>query len=52
MVVRSARPPPPDTVQVHTNDGECFPVRKRMLRPCIALTKVGGELPLLLPGLV
>lgn len=27
-------------VDVHTNDGEVFPVHRRLLRPCISLTKV------------
>lgn len=37
------RPPPgaaPSTVRVLTNDGEEFPVLRRLLLPCIALTKV------------
>lgn len=23
-----------------TNDGECFPVHRKLLRPCITLTKI------------
>jgi hypothetical protein len=38
---REARPPPTDVVHVTTSDGEWFPVKKKLLRPCIALTKVG-----------
>ena len=39
----AAQPPSDDAlsdsiVDVHTNDNEQFPVRKRLLRPCIALT--------------
>lgn len=36
------RPPPgssPHLISVLTNDGECFPVHRKLLRPCIALTK-------------
>eukprot|EP00798_Chlamydomonas_sp_ICE-L_P025927 gene25927-11606_t len=39
VVSRAVRPPAPDSVTIFTNDGECFPVKKRMLRSCIALTK-------------
>ena len=39
-LVRSARPPPTDYVNVITSDDEVFPVKKKLLRPCIALTKV------------
>lgn len=28
-----------DEVEVYTNDGEMFPVKRKLLRPCIALTK-------------
>ncbi|KAL4525142.1 hypothetical protein Ndes2526B_g07315 [Nannochloris sp. 'desiccata'] len=35
--------PPPGTnehlIDIHTNDGEYFPVHRKLLRPCIALTK-------------
>jgi hypothetical protein len=37
------RPPaaaPTNIVHVTTSDGEWFPVKKKLLRPCIALTKV------------
>jgi cytochrome b involved in lipid metabolism len=36
------RPPPgssPHLISVLTNDGECFPVHRNLLRPCVALTK-------------
>ncbi|MEW5318093.1 MAG: hypothetical protein WDW38_009344 [Sanguina aurantia] len=36
---RAFRPVPRDVVNVVTSDGECFPVKKALLRPCIALTK-------------
>lgn len=41
--VLNARAPPPDgalcnCVRVTTEDGECFPVKRSVLRPCIALT--------------
>jgi hypothetical protein len=39
---REVRPPPTDVVHVTTSDGEWFPVKKKLLRPCIALTKVGA----------
>lgn len=39
---RAAAPPPTNVVHVYTNDGEFFPVKKALLRPCIALTKVRG----------
>lgn len=37
------RPRPPvgalgSSLRVHTNDGEWFPVKRKLLRPCIALT--------------
>lgn len=40
----SARPRPPPGASIHllnvlTNDGEVFPVHRRLLRPCIALTR-------------
>jgi Cytochrome b5-like Heme/Steroid binding domain len=44
VVLRNAPEPPPEDVcapnivDVHTNDDEHFPVKKRVLRPCIALT--------------
>jgi hypothetical protein len=37
------RPPaaaPTNIVNVYSSDGEWFPVKKKLLRPCIALTKV------------
>jgi hypothetical protein len=37
---RSQQPPPTNIVNVYTRDGEWFPVKKALLRPCIALTKV------------
>lgn len=37
---RVSRPPPTDVVHITTNDGEWFPVKKALLRPCVALTKV------------
>ena len=33
------RPPPTDIVDVTTEDGEWFPVKRALLRPCIKLTK-------------
>jgi hypothetical protein len=33
-------PPPKDIVHILTNDLEVFPVKRRLLRPCIALTAV------------
>jgi Cytochrome b5-like Heme/Steroid binding domain len=36
---RAEAPLARDVVHVHTNDGEWFPVAKRLLRPCISLTK-------------
>jgi hypothetical protein len=39
-VSRAAAPPATNVVHVYTNDGEWFPVKKKLLRPCIALTKV------------
>ena len=36
------RPPTGDkshVISIYTNDGECFPVHRKLLRPCIALTK-------------
>ena len=38
---RVSRPPPTDVVHITTSDGEWFPVKKALLRPCVALTKVG-----------
>ncbi len=32
--------PPANVLDVTTSDGEWFPVKKKLLRPCIALTKV------------
>lgn len=40
--LHAARPPRTFVVNVTTSDGEWFPVSKRLLRPCIALTKVGN----------
>jgi len=37
---QAARPAPTDVVNVYTRDAEWFPVKKKLLRPCIALTKV------------
>ena len=37
---RAARPPATDMVNVTTSDDEIFPVKKKLLRSCIALTKV------------
>lgn len=37
---RATRPPPTNIVHVTTTDGDVFPVKKPLLRPCIALTKV------------
>lgn len=37
--VRPELPPSANTVTVHTNDGEFFLVNKRVLRPCISLTR-------------
>ncbi|KAG1665059.1 hypothetical protein FOA52_012478 [Chlamydomonas sp. UWO 241] len=37
---RESRPPATDVVGVTTSDGEWFPVKKKLLRACIALTKV------------
>lgn len=37
---RVSRPPPTDVVHITTSDGEWFPVKKALLRPCVALTKV------------
>lgn len=47
-VSRGAAPPATNVVHVYTNDGEWFPVKKKLLRPCIALTKVGmmGMVPI------
>lgn len=39
-VSREAAPPATNLVHVYTSDGEWFPVKKKLLRPCIALTKV------------
>ncbi len=36
---RVGRPPPKDIVNIVTSDEELFPVKKKLLRPCIALTK-------------
>lgn len=36
------RPPPganSHVISIYTNDGECFPVHRQLLRPCISLTK-------------
>lgn len=38
---RPAAAAPTNIVHVLTSDGEYFPVKKKLLRPCIALTKVG-----------
>jgi len=35
---RSDTPPPKNSVSIHTNDEECFPVRSKLLQPCIKLT--------------
>ena len=37
---RAAAPPPPGVVDVYTSDGEWFPVKRRLLRPCIKLTSI------------
>ena len=37
-VSKAAAPPPKDIVDVTTGDDEWFPVKKKLLRPCIALT--------------
>jgi hypothetical protein len=42
-VSRAAAPAATNVVHVYTNDGEWFPVKKKLLRPCIALTKVSIE---------
>jgi hypothetical protein len=45
------RPPaaaPTNIVNIYTSDGEWFPVKKKLLRPCIALTKVRVSLRVLL----
>lgn len=36
--VKEAAPPPRGIVDVTTGDGEWFPVKRKLLRPCIALT--------------
>jgi len=36
---RAAKRRPENTMDIFCNDGEYFPVRKRLLQPCIALTK-------------
>lgn len=41
---RAARPPATDMVNVTTSDDEIFPVKKKLLRSCIALTKVALHL--------
>jgi hypothetical protein len=38
--VKSLRSSRADLIDIHTNDDEVFPVRRRQLRPCIALTSV------------
>eukprot|EP00882_Tetradesmus_deserticola_P028168 GHRQ01031362.1.p1 GENE.GHRQ01031362.1~~GHRQ01031362.1.p1 ORF type:complete len:220 (+),score=106.70 GHRQ01031362.1:51-662(+) len=38
-ISRAAAPPATNVVHVYTNDGEWFPVKKKLLRSCIALTK-------------
>lgn len=35
---------PSNKVNIITSDGEWFPVAKKLLRPCIALTKVSAAL--------
>ena len=40
---RPAAGPPRRAVGVTTSDGEWFPVQRALLRPCIALTKVGRQ---------
>jgi len=35
---RADAPPPKNAVALHTNDEECFPVRSKLLQPCIKLT--------------
>ena len=40
---RPAAGPPRRSVGVTTSDGEWFPVSRALLRPCIALTKVGRQ---------
>ena len=35
----------PGVVNVTTSDEEVFPVKRRLLRPCIALTSVGNRTP-------
>ena len=43
---RPARGRSADSLEVLTRDGEAFPVKRRLLRPCIALTHaVRGETP-------
>jgi hypothetical protein len=40
---RVDRPPPTNVVHVTTSDGEWFPVKKALLRPCLKLTQVCVE---------
>ena len=40
LLTKSDRPPSTNVVNVYTNDGEWFPVKKKLLRPCISLTQV------------
>jgi hypothetical protein len=40
---RVDRPPPTNVVHVTTSDGEWFPVKKALLRPCLQLTQVCRE---------
>jgi hypothetical protein len=42
-VTRAVAPPPTNVVHVFTSDGEWFPVKKKLLRPCIALTKARAD---------
>jgi hypothetical protein len=48
VLTKFDRPPPTNVVNVYTNDGEWFPVKKKLLRPCIALTQVGDNVRALL----